>query len=440
MSSVNTEAKPPNPFGRALRAALTVLALALIGAGLAANEWLLAGWLSPDGVFSSRTLWIVRAFDLALLCAGGLTWGLRGRMAVFLTKSENAAALAAGMLSALALLVGAELAFWGMNHARAADAPLHRVRSAGLTAEDPIAGRRPLPSGQYTETVTLNGEPLFDATYTVDEHRCRVTLPQTAHDVDSALLFFGCSFTFGTGVADDETLPSQVAQRMLETRVYNFGGVGHGPHQMLALLQQGKLDEIVREKDVTVVYVFIPQHLDRSILSMRHAVEWGRNDPCFALGPGGSATYLGPVKSEHPIRLLIYDVLSREQVLKYVDAGWPPALTDRHIRYNAALVAAARDAAQDTLGCKRFIVLFYPLSKRVSDRLGVDWDHVKDLFEQAGLDVWDYRDFADDALFYPEDEHPRPTLHAQSAERLVCTLNQPSDNKNANAPPTTTLH
>jgi hypothetical protein len=69
-------------------------------------------------------------------------------------------------------------------------------------------------------------------------------------------------------------------------------------------------------------------------------------------------------------------------------------------------------------------VLFYPLSKRVSDRLGVDWNHVKDLFEQAGLDVWDYRDLADDALFFPEDEHPRPSLHAQAAERLTRALRQ----------------
>jgi hypothetical protein len=252
---------------------------------------------------------------------------------------------------------------------------------------------------------------------------------QPAGPTDRALVFFGCSFTFGTGVADAETLPCQAARLLPDTRVYNFAGVGDGPHQMLAELTQTEMKRLAPENKATLVYVFIPQQLSRSIMTMRHAVKWGRNDPAFSVASDHTVSYLGPVCEAHPWRLLFYDILSREQILRRMNADWPLALMDKHIQYNVDLVAAASKAARDLFEQAQFEVLFYPLSEQVARGLGVDWDHTKEIFERAGLHVLDYRGLAtpgEEGLFYPVDEHPTAKMHARVAARLAEDLLDPT--------------
>ena len=46
--------------------------------------------------------------------------------------------------------------------------------------------------------------------------------------------FFGCSFMFGHGVEDDQTLPYYFVREAGGTfEGFNFAGEGWGPHQML---------------------------------------------------------------------------------------------------------------------------------------------------------------------------------------------------------------
>ena len=84
----------------------------------------------------------------------------------------------------------------------------------------------------------------FGHGYTIGPNGLRVSPPyEEVADVPCAL-FFGGSFTFGTGVEDDEALP-YVAGILSEGkyRVYNFGYRGYGPHQMLAALESGLRSE-----------------------------------------------------------------------------------------------------------------------------------------------------------------------------------------------------
>jgi len=330
-----------------------------------------------------------------------------------------------GSLAALVLLAFVEIPLFFLNNARDRNAALQRRYSDGFISEDPLLGHRPFPSNRYTETVTFQGKPVFSASYGIDENRRRVVPVQPVQPADHALLFFGCSFTFGTGVNDEETLPCQAAKLLPALHVYNFAGVGDGPHQMLAQLTQGDLRKVVLEKQATVVYVFIPQHLSRSIMSMRHAVAWGRNDPAFAVREDHSVVYLGPVCQAHPWRLFFYDLLSHEQILRRMNADWPPAILEKHIQYNADLIVAASRSCQELFTPVQFKVVFYPLSGRISRNLGVDWDHQAAVFKHAGLDVLDYRSLAapgEDDLFYAVDEHPTAKMHQRIAAQLANDL------------------
>ncbi len=84
----------------------------------------------------------------------------------------------------------------------------------------------------------------FPDGYTVrathDETGLRATGPVSATDVPTqpSIWVFGCSFTYGMGLNDDETFPWMLQERFPEYGVVNFGQCGYGTLQSLIQLQQ----------------------------------------------------------------------------------------------------------------------------------------------------------------------------------------------------------
>jgi hypothetical protein len=52
-------------------------------------------------------------------------------------------------------------------------------------------------------------------------------------------------------------------------RPYNYGGIGYGPQQMLAKLQEGGIQQEVAEHQGVLVYLLIPDHVNRAIGTMQ---------------------------------------------------------------------------------------------------------------------------------------------------------------------------
>jgi hypothetical protein len=102
---------------------------------------------------------------------------------------------------------------------------------------------------------------VFDVSYSTDSDGLRVSPPWRGESDSASILFFGCSYTFGYGVNDNETVPYLVG---LETdtrfRVYNFGLCGYGPHQMLASIEGGMVAEIVENEHGFVIYTALIEH------------------------------------------------------------------------------------------------------------------------------------------------------------------------------------
>lgn len=143
------------------------------------------------------------------------------------------------------------------------------------------------PARNYRATVTkhIGGEFIYDTVYTIDGHGLRIAPPHDPARLDSAVLFFGGSVTFGEGIADDRTMPYRVGMKTGgRFAIYNFGFHGYGPHQMLAALQQGLVEETIRQSPALVIYQAIPAHIVRSA----GRVSWDRHGPRYQLdGKGG---------------------------------------------------------------------------------------------------------------------------------------------------------
>ncbi len=66
-------------------------------------------------------------------------------------------------------------------------------------------------------------------------------MPVENVESNEAVLFFGCSYTFGDGFEDSESMPYQF-QKFVGGRyqAFNYGYTAYGAHQMLPILENEK--------------------------------------------------------------------------------------------------------------------------------------------------------------------------------------------------------
>jgi hypothetical protein len=92
--------------------------------------------------------------------------------------------------------------------------------------------RFPTVSGEYkylSEAEKKRSRDYKDFTYTINEIGCRGDL-----SLDKSIAFFGCSFTFGEGVAEEEIFPYLVSNN-LNTPYINLGCIGYSIPQIAHL-------------------------------------------------------------------------------------------------------------------------------------------------------------------------------------------------------------
>lgn len=109
-----------------------------------------------------------------------------------------------------------------------------------------------------------SGRTVFDGLAVIDGTGTRHTRGRP--DSESVHLFVGCSFTYGYGLSDHETLAQQFSESLgFEERVINLGVNGYGPQHVLREfelnLRPGDLQ--VRKPVRTVIFSLIDDHRER---------------------------------------------------------------------------------------------------------------------------------------------------------------------------------
>jgi len=161
-------------------------------------------------------------------------------------------------LTTLALAEG----FWPRS--RPVESRYIRLHSSQLPffAPHELLGAIPRPDSQYRHLVTHAGEPICNVVYTINADGQRVVSP---HDQSGpTLLLLGCSYTFGFGLADEETLECRFRACHPELRIANFAAGGYGTHQMLANLESGRVEQICEQTPRYILYQMIPDHVRRA--------------------------------------------------------------------------------------------------------------------------------------------------------------------------------
>jgi hypothetical protein len=220
---------------------------------------------------------------------------------------------------------------------------------------DALLGWAPQKGIRTRASLFDRGTRVYDVTYTIDSKGLRIPPPAGKTHPAGTALFFGCSFTFGAGLEDGETLPYQVGiQSEGRWRALNLAFNGYGPHHMLAAIEGGRVRRVIESPPRYAFFVAIPNHLER--VGGRSAV-FGVGGPRYCIDPDGKPrlhgrfgddrTELGffeaSLRRALPSAIPWLRFQSKKSAIYRSFITRPPPVLEEDVRLLHAIVGRARD-------------------------------------------------------------------------------------------------
>ena len=154
-------------------------------------------------------------------------------------------------------------------------------------------GSQPLPGRHTSKLLSDGGDVIYDVVYSIGENGFRITA-SNSRSARIHINFFGCSFVFGEGLNDNETLPHFLHAIDHSISVKNFGVHGYGVHQALRIL------ESTRDTKGSINFLLTaPWHAERSACIPAYSA----GSPKYKLSDDGQLTLDGacaiqPIKDD----------------------------------------------------------------------------------------------------------------------------------------------
>lgn len=284
-------------------------------------------------------------------------------------------------------------------------------------AFDVYLGRKPIPSHNFKWVKTMNGKPVIDIVMHVDSLSRRVTpvADNLAAKPDRYALFFGCSFTYGDAVHDNETIPYYFQKNNPGFQAYNYGFFGYSPRHMLARLQHQEVAKQVIQKQGIGIYTYIEDHVNRAIPS----AGWiGMYDGYFPNVDESSMQTDGVYRFVHPLKYRFGMMVYGSKVRQHFAMDFPFVYRPKDYELTANLIKKSQEEYKKQFNNDRFYVVMYPDAlKKDSPMIG--------LLKERGINVIDYRNlfpFPSKKYQLQHDGHPNPEAHRLLMEQLTKDL------------------
>lgn len=224
-------------------------------------------------------------------------------------------------------------------------------------------GYAPYPNTNLHAIATKHNKIIYDVHYKIDQNGLRYT-PSSNEKSNQCMLFFGCSFIFGYGLNDNETLPYFVGEKTNHKyKIYNFAYSGYGAHQMLSAIEHGVVDKKISGcKSTIVVYDGMSDHLIRMVGKR----IWDINDPKYELVNNQAVFkgYLSDNKVKRPA--ILKDIGLKSQIYIYLNR-WAINkeyyLSEnekrKYVQLYTAILKKSKNLSKQKYNTNRFIILFW---------------------------------------------------------------------------------
>ncbi|MFO0948317.1 MAG: hypothetical protein U1D30_20745 [Planctomycetota bacterium] len=226
----------------------------------------------------------------------------------------------------------------------------------------------------------------YDVKYTIGSDSWR-TIPDARPEV----AFLGCSFTFGTGVQDEECFAAVLNnQYWTDHKVRNYALMGYGTRQACLILE----DRLKREpRPAAVFYGWLYDHIRRNYLGKEYHGHMGQG-------------------ARFPFFELVGDSVEFRGLRKATDATMPtgaPETFEKEVKVTIALLRKMDQMCREQKIPFFFVMLGqkYPLAD----------DPVAKFVASSEIQSLDLRDIKQG--FFVNDPHPNRDWHAATAAAIA---------------------
>jgi len=288
------------------------------------------------------------------------------------------------------------------------------------THSDSLLGYRPNSNAycfgekRYADTL------IYKMAYSLDSSGHRIT-PDSLTTKEKFGVFLGCSFTFGDGLNDNETIPYLFSKNTKTFKGYNFGYSGYGPNQALIKLQRDSLKKIVTQKKGIGFYIFIHDHINRTIGSMSNFMMNKGQSSCFEL-EGENLVYKGLFIDAHPKRSWVYAKMGENGFCRYFGIGYPFRLRDKDFELTGKVLEEISKEFQKKFNNNKFYVIIYP---SISQKDYESDENIINYLKNKKIKYLDYRKLFNPTVkgyFIPHDHHPTALANDILTKQIIKDL------------------
>ncbi len=264
------------------------------------------------------------------------------------------------------------------------------------------------PESTVRNTMRTIDAVVFDSTYNFDKFGNRVN-PIAKSQKYKFISLFGCSFTYGYGVNDNETLHYYLSQENQEYYAYNQAIGGSGTHMMLADLREKSVLNEVPEDEGFYIYVFIDFHIQRANGFMQERA-WMNTTPVFEK-ENQKLISKGSFEKVQPIKTWFYRFLNETlNISKHLGMNFPK-LGKTHINYTCDLIEESQKEFLSQKPKGKFVVYQHPLSEKVPQ--------LKECLEKRTIEYWNSKIQKNEKSQIPFDGHPTAALNKKIAAEIL---------------------
>jgi energy-coupling factor transporter transmembrane protein EcfT len=287
-----------------------------------------------------------------------------------------------------------------------------------FSQEDKNMGYIGIPNTKAYETFFYDGKEKIVAEYNFDEFGRRFT-PKFSKSEENKkyAVFFGCSFTLGYLVNDDQTSAGNFSKEDTNYHVYNYAMDSYGTNQLLALMQSERLPKEVKEKQGVFVYFYLDRHIRRAV-GDQYLIEarmFTNNSPYFE-SSGDTLIRNKGFETGRYWTTQLYKILNYSYILRYFNIKFPILFPGKQADFTAQLIDQSYKNYKKNFGKNDFYIVIYP---------GQNNEILKHIKEK-GIKVLDYSklfDINSPVYSIPGDFHPTPFAYQTVAKQLAKDIN-----------------
>jgi hypothetical protein len=296
----------------------------------------------------------------------------------------------------------------------------------------PLSGQQ-FGSGKIFNSIKLthSGDTIYNASYTmiVDSsidafsynHRIGYLNPTSR---TPKMIFLGCSFTFGQGVNDSETLSYRLGA-ITNTSTLNLGTIGYGIHHVYKIF----LDKYASQNNANrlFIYTMIPDH----VLRAGGLYDWSAG-PSYKIS-GDSLVYNGPLHfpgNKFAYYASFFGCYSfiKDMIINIQEKNRARGMS---AEYQKAYLMVRKMSQYSKMTGGNFLLLFWDKYRSDANHASLTCDtqlleYEMDKLRKDGVDivrVSDILDITNPNYYFPRDGHPTAIAYDAIAKYLAKRLN-----------------